>query len=87
LALRKSLNVNDLIFQTVEDGLDAYLRSVPELLSRSGKKLRRTMKDNALASAALQRLLETGRRASHIAFGCSPGYKKVVMGYAPEGAL
>jgi hypothetical protein len=40
--------------------LDAYLRSVPELLSRSGKKLRRAMKDNALASVALQRLLETG---------------------------
>jgi hypothetical protein len=29
--------------------LDAYLRSVPELLSRSGKKLRWAMKDNALA--------------------------------------
>jgi hypothetical protein len=41
--------------------LDAYLRSVPELLSRSGKKLRRAMKDNALASVALQRLLETGQ--------------------------
>ena len=40
--------------------LDAYLRSVPELLSRSGKKLRRAMKDNALASVALQRLLDTG---------------------------
>lgn len=40
--------------------LDAHLRSVPELLSRSGKKLRRAMKDNALASVALQRLLETG---------------------------
>ena len=40
--------------------LDAYLRSVPELLSRSGKKLRWAMKDNALASVALQRLLETG---------------------------
>ena len=37
------------------------LRSVPELLSRSGKKLRRAMKDSALASVALQRLLETGR--------------------------
>jgi hypothetical protein len=41
--------------------LDACLRSVPELLSRSGKKLRRAMKDNALASVALQRLLETGQ--------------------------
>ena len=36
--------------------LDAYLRSVPELLSRSGKKLRRAVKDKALASVALQRL-------------------------------
>ena len=41
--------------------LDAYLRSVPELLSRSGKKLRRAVKGNALASVALQRLLETGQ--------------------------
>ena len=41
--------------------LDAYLRSVPELLSRSGKKLRRAMKDNTLASVALHRLLETGQ--------------------------
>ena len=41
--------------------LDAYLRSVPELLSRSGKKLRRAVKDKALASVALQRLLETGQ--------------------------
>jgi hypothetical protein len=41
--------------------LDAYLRSVLELLSRSGKKLRRAVKDNALASVALQRLLETGQ--------------------------
>ena len=41
--------------------VDAYLRSVPELLSRSGKKLRRAMKDNALALVALQRLLETGQ--------------------------
>src|SRR4029077_20273016 len=32
--------------------LDAYLRCVPELSSRSGKKLRRAMKDNALASVA-----------------------------------
>jgi hypothetical protein len=41
--------------------LDAYLRSVPELLSCSGSKLRRAVKDNALASVALQRLLETGQ--------------------------
>lgn len=41
--------------------LNAYLRSLPELLSRSGKKLRRAVKDKALASAALQRLLETGQ--------------------------
>ena len=41
--------------------LDAYLSSVPELLSRSGKKLRRAVKDNALASVALQRLLEIGQ--------------------------
>ena len=41
--------------------LDAYLRSVPDALSRSGKKLRRAVKDNALASVALQRLLETGQ--------------------------
>ena len=41
--------------------LDAYPRSVPELLSRSGKKLRRAVKGNALASVALQRLLETGQ--------------------------
>ena len=40
--------------------LEAYLRSVHELLSRSGKN-RRAMKDNALASVALQRLLETGQ--------------------------
>jgi hypothetical protein len=41
--------------------LDAYLRSVPELLSRSGTKLRRGVENKALASVALQRLLETGR--------------------------
>ena len=41
--------------------LDAYLRSVPDALSRSGSKLRRAVKDNALVSVALQRLLETGQ--------------------------
>jgi hypothetical protein len=41
--------------------LDAYLRSVPDALARSDSKLRRAVKDNALASAALQRLLETGQ--------------------------
>src|SRR6266566_9809911 len=41
--------------------LDAYLRSVPDALARSGSKLRRAVKDNALASVALQRLLETGQ--------------------------
>jgi hypothetical protein len=41
--------------------LDAYLRSVPDALARSGKKLKRAVKDNALASVALQRLLETGQ--------------------------
>jgi hypothetical protein len=35
--------------------------SVPDVLSRSGKKLRRAVKDNTLASVALQRLLETGQ--------------------------
>jgi hypothetical protein len=41
--------------------LDAYLRSVPDALAHSGSKLRRAVKDNALASVALQRLLETGQ--------------------------
>ena len=41
--------------------LDAYLRSVPDALARSSSKLRRAVKDNALASVALQRLLETGQ--------------------------
>jgi hypothetical protein len=41
--------------------LDAYLRSVPDALARSGSKLGRAVKDNALASVALQRLLETGQ--------------------------
>jgi hypothetical protein len=41
--------------------VDAYLRSVPDALACSGSKLRRAVKDNALASVALQRLLETGQ--------------------------
>ena len=41
--------------------LDAYLRSVPDALAHSGSKLRRAVKDNALASVALQRLLEIGQ--------------------------
>jgi hypothetical protein len=40
--------------------LDAYLRSVSELLSSTGKKLKRGVENNVLASVALQRLLETG---------------------------
>jgi hypothetical protein len=36
---------------------DAYMRSVPDALARSGSKLRRAVKDNALASIALQRIL------------------------------
>ena len=41
--------------------LDAYLRSVPDALACSDSKLRRAVKDNALGSVALQRLLETGQ--------------------------
>jgi hypothetical protein len=41
--------------------LDAYLNSVPELLSCSGAKVKRAMKDRALASVTLQRLIEDGR--------------------------
>jgi hypothetical protein len=41
--------------------LDTYLRSVPDALACSGSKLRRAVKDNALASVALERLLETGQ--------------------------
>src|SRR6266404_6211742 len=41
--------------------LDAYLRSVPDALACSDSRLRRAVKDNALASVALQRLLETGQ--------------------------
>jgi len=55
-----SSSVGDLIHAEAVR-LDAYLRSVPELLSRSGKKLRRAVKGKALASVALQRLLETGQ--------------------------
>src|SRR5260370_16445622 len=40
--------------------LYAYLRSVPELLSRSSKKLKRAVKDNAPAPGALQPLLHHG---------------------------
>src|SRR5258708_1915825 len=52
-------------FERLIDGevarLDAYLRSVPELLSRSGAKLRRAVQNKALVSVALQRLLEIGQ--------------------------
>ena len=41
--------------------LDAYLNSLPELLSRSSTKIRRAIKDSALASVTLQRLIEDGR--------------------------
>jgi hypothetical protein len=41
--------------------LDAYLRSLPDALICSSSKLRRAVKDNTLASVALQRLLETGQ--------------------------
>ena len=41
--------------------LNAYLRSVPDALTCSSSKLRRAVKDNALGSVALQRLLETGQ--------------------------
>jgi hypothetical protein len=41
--------------------LEGYLRLTPELFSRSDAKLRRAVENNALASVALQRLLETGR--------------------------
>jgi len=37
--------------------VDAYLRSVPDALARSGSKLRRAVKDNALASVGSRRLL------------------------------
>jgi hypothetical protein len=40
--------------------LDGYLRSATELLSRSDRKLKRAVENKALASIALQRLLETG---------------------------
>lgn len=41
--------------------LEEYLHSLPELVSRSGVKIRRGVKDPALAGAALDRLLSTGR--------------------------
>jgi hypothetical protein len=41
--------------------LDTYLNSVPELLSRSGTKIRRALKDSALVSVTLQHLIEDGR--------------------------
>jgi hypothetical protein len=41
--------------------LDAYLRSVPELLSSSGKKLKQGVENSVLATVALQRLLETSQ--------------------------
>jgi hypothetical protein len=34
---------------------------MPDALAHSGSKLRQAVKDNALASVALQRLLETGQ--------------------------
>src|SRR4029077_2243582 len=48
-------------FRFVSSPLDAYLRSVPDALARSGSKLRQAVKDNALASVTLQHLLETGQ--------------------------
>lgn len=41
--------------------LEAYLRSLPELVSRSGMKIRRGVEDPALVGAALERLLREGR--------------------------
>lgn len=41
--------------------LEAYLRSLPELVARSGMKIRRGVQDPALVGAALERLLRTGR--------------------------
>jgi hypothetical protein len=41
--------------------LDVYLNSVPELVSCSGTKVKRPMKERALASVTLQRLIEDGR--------------------------
>jgi hypothetical protein len=50
----------DRLIDTEAARLDAYLRSLPELLSRSSRKLTRAVKDTALASLTLQRLIETG---------------------------
>jgi hypothetical protein len=41
--------------------LEKYLHSLPELVAHSGMKIRRGVKDPALAGAALERLLSTGR--------------------------
>jgi hypothetical protein len=41
--------------------LEEYLHSLPELVSHSGMKVRRGVNDPALAGAALERLLSTGR--------------------------
>lgn len=41
--------------------LEAHLQSLPELVSRSGMKIRRGLKDAALVTPALERLLENGR--------------------------
>jgi hypothetical protein len=50
----------DRLIDTEAARLDAYLRSVPELLLSSSRKLTRAVKDSALASLTLQRLIETG---------------------------
>jgi hypothetical protein len=41
--------------------LEAHLQSLPELVSRSGMKIRQGLKDAALVTPALERLLENGR--------------------------
>jgi hypothetical protein len=41
--------------------LEQYLHSLPELVARSGMKIRRGVEDPALAGAALERLLSMGR--------------------------
>ena len=50
----------DRLVDTEAARLDAYLRSLPELLARSSRKLTRAVKDTALAALTLQRLIETG---------------------------
>ena len=50
----------DRMIDTEAARLDAYLRSVPELLSSSSRKLTRAVKDTALAPLTLRRLIETG---------------------------